>query len=67
MPLPPDLRRIQERRHELEYVSAALRTALLEAIVAARLAGYTNQEIADACGMSEAGVRKLLAKPPVTT
>jgi len=62
MTLPPVLREVQDTRRWLDRTIALNRDRLRGAVAAARRDGYTNQEIADACGMSEAGIRKLMAK-----
>ena len=61
MKLPPVLLAVQTPRHELDEATALKRALLQWAVAEARRGGYTNQEIADACGMSEAGVRRLMA------
>ncbi len=59
-PLPSVLAQVANARKATDHAIADQRAALLEAVVHARLNHYTLQEIADACGMSEAGVRKML-------
>ncbi len=59
-PLPSVLAQVANARAATDQAIAEQRLALLEAVVHARLNHYTLQEIADACGMSEAGIRKML-------
>ncbi len=59
-PMPTVLAQVANARQATDAAVQDARAALLEAVVHARLNHYTLQEIADACGMSEAGVRKML-------
>ncbi len=59
-PLPSVLAQVANARRATDQAIAEQRAALLEAVLHARRESYTLQEIADACGMSEAGVRKML-------
>lgn len=60
MSLPTVLAQVANARKATDQAIEDARAALLETVVHARNNHYTLQEIADACGMSEAGIRKML-------